>query len=329
MLFFGYKFYKFYGNSNRDLSRLDSISRSPIINLLAETIPGAITIRAFNNSEIFLNIFYTRIDNYYKVRHFVFGISNWFSMVLSFISISFLIFLIVFSLIFDGHYHAQQIALILTYSLSMQDSLNNLLFSLTGFENSMVSMERCIEMTKINSELPRATELDEKLDSWPQHGKIEFANYSVRYRPETELVLKNMNLKIQASEKIGVVGRTGSGKSTLCLSLFRILEASSGSIFIDDVDISKIGLNKLRTILTIIPQDPNLMQGTLKYNIDPLNKYSEQEIAEVMKMIGFWYICEKDEKRLSLPISENGNNLSVGEKQLVCITRAILRVFIY
>ena len=190
----------------------------------------------------------------------------------------------------------------------------------------MVSMERCLKYTTIQSELPRTREIDSALPTWPSYGRIKFVNYSVRYRPDTELVLKNLNFDVRPGEKVGVVGRTGSGKSTLCLALFRLLEPSLGTILIDDVDISEIGLKKLRSSLTIIPQDPTLMQGTLKYNIDPLNQHTEEEIKEVMQMIGFWYICENNTKCLEQPIAENGSNLSVGEKQLICITRAILRV---
>ena len=135
-----------------------------------------------------------------------------------------------------------------------------------------------------------------------------------------------------------MVGRTGSGKSTIALCLFRILEPTSGTIFIDDVDIISIGLEKLRSNITIIPQDPTLMEGTLRFNIDPLGLYKDEEIEQVMRDIGFWYICESNQKDanlidnkevtnqgLNMLITENGSNISIGEKQLICITRAILR----
>ena len=124
---------------------------------------------------------------------------------------------------------------------------------------------------------------------------------------------------------MGIVGRTGSGKSTISLCLFRILEAYSGSIYIDGVDISKVGLKKLRESITIIPQDSTLMDGTLRYNIDPISCYSDHEIYQVMKKIGFDYILSENKGGLDQKISENGSNLSIGEKQLICITRAILR----
>ena len=249
-------------------------------------------------------------------------------MVLDLLSVSFFLFLIVFTVLFEKYYSAQQIGILLTYSIALQDNLFKLLYVIANFQNCMVSMERCLKYTKIPSELPQVTKIDttDEMITWPKHGEVKFENYSVRYRPETDLVLKNLNFSINAGEKVGVVGRTGSGKSTLCLSLFRILEPSNGRIIIDNVDITEIGLKKLRSNLTIIPQDPNLMQGTLKYNIDPLELYTEEEVKEVMQMIGFWYICENNAKGLEQSIAENGSNLSVGEKQLICITRAILRV---
>ena len=139
------------------------------------------------------------------------------------------------------------------------------------------------------------------------------------------IVLKNINFHLKPGEHLGVVGRTGSGKSTITLCLFRILEAYSGKIYIDGVDISRVGLKKLRESITIIPQDSTLMNGTLRYNIDPVNAYTDKEIIHVMKKIGFDYIINLNKDGLDQNISENGSNLSIGEKQLICITRAILR----
>jgi ATP-binding cassette subfamily C (CFTR/MRP) protein 1 len=167
--------------------------------------------------------------------------------------------------------------------------------------------------------------IDDSLGNWPGKGKIEFLNFSVKYRPDTEIVLKNISFVIKPQEKVGIVGRTGSGKSTITLCLFRILEAIEGRIMIDDVDISTIGLQKLRSSLTIIPQDPALMEGTLRYNIDPLDRSTDDEIINVMKKIGFDYIIKRSGQGLNQEIAEGGSNLSVGEKQLICITRAILR----
>ena len=191
----------------------------------------------------------------------------------------------------------------------------------------MVSLERCCKYMTIVQEKPsHIPAKDDQLiqENWPQSGEIEFRNYSVRYRPGTEIVLKKINFHIQPGEKVGICGRTGSGKSTICLCLFRILEATEGSIFIDNVDIATIGLDLLRSNLTIIPQDPCLLEGTLKYNIDPFNKTKNEDIVQTLKDIGFEY-TEPDDKIMDKMIEQGGSNLSVGQKQLVCIARAILR----
>lgn len=317
---------RYYINCSRELSRLDGTTRSPVINLISETLPGTTTLRAFNFQNIFLNKFYDRIDNNYRIRLIMIGTSQWFGLLNDLLSFGFMIFLIVFTIVYSNIFSSGAIGILLIYSLQLQDNLFNYLNVMTQFENTMVSMERCLKYTKIPSELPYIKPEDNELTDWPSRGVVEFKNYSTRYRPDTEIVLKNLNFTINPNEKLGIVGRTGSGKSTICLSLFRIVEPFSGSIIIDDVDISTIGLKKLRSSMTIIPQDPILVEGTMKYNIDPLNLYNDQSIEEVLRMIGFWYICENNPQGLEQMITENGTNLSVGEKQLICITRAILRV---
>ena len=199
------------------------------------------------------------------------------------------------------------------------------LYVVTGFENSMVSLERCLHYTKCPSERVLATTNNNNDDAWPSEGRIKFVNYSVRYRPDTEIVLKDLNIEIHAHEKVGIVGRTGSGKSTISLCLLRMIEALKGKIYIDDVDISTIDLCKLRSKLTVIPQDPTLMQGTLRFNIDPMKLYSDNEIINVLRMIDFEYVVNEHPLGLQREITEGGDNLSVGEKQLVCIARAMLR----
>ena len=160
---------------------------------------------------------------------------------------------------------------------------------------------------------------------WPQLGDIQFKNFYLKYRPETELVLKDLSFTIKDNEKIGVVGRTGAGKSTLCLALWRIVEAHSGAIFIDGVDISQIGLEQLRDKITIIPQDPTLFNGTLRFNLDPQGIYTDDELLELTSQAALDKLIARDDKGLDQPIEEHGQNLSSGEKQLLWIWRAILK----
>lgn len=330
-----YFFSSFTNNSNRDLTRVESITRSPIVNLISETIPGSVVIRAYRNESVYMKKFLERIDNNYMLNMFRAGCSNWYSLVMAMTSLLFLGFLLFWTCFFKENYAEGAISIMLTYSMSLQQTLFELLNYFRLFESAMVSMERCLAFTNIQSEkyleLPSDKELstNDECNKWPSQGVIEFKNYTVKYRPDTEIVLKNLSFKIESNERIGVVGRTGSGKSTLCLSLFRILEPTEGTIFIDGIDICNIGLTKLRSSLTIIPQDPSLMKGTLRYNIDPLSLYNDEQITNSMSKVGLTYILENNKDGLDQAISESGNNLSVGEKQLICICRALLRVRLF
>ena len=326
---------RYYLNCSREISRLESISRSPLLNSVNETVFGALTIRAFKLNNYFIDDFRKKADNFLKTRIFLVGIMNWYTLMLDFLSYMFIIFLILFSIFFRFDFEPATIGILLNYCVQIQDELVRYLTCRSNLENDMVGLERAIAYTKIIQERPDKMKNDDEIGLWPSEGSIRFENYSVQYRPETEIVLKNLNFEINPREKIGIVGRTGSGKSTIALCLFRILEAKEGKIYMDDVDISQIGLKKLRSNITIIPQDPTLMEGSLKFNIDPLNNHTEKEIEDVMREIGFWYICERNleenknkpdnEKGLNMIITENGGNISIGERQLICITRAILR----
>ena len=325
ILFIGQKISTFYRNSSRGLQRIESGKRSPVLNLCNEVIPGTTTIRAFGFQQKYLSLFHEKVDEHLKFRIITNGCNQWFDMNLDLLSFSFIGFLITFTIVFKDKFSASAVAIIYTYCDKMKGNLIRGLHTLTWYENSMIGYERCIEYTKCPSEAPLKKILDDSLSNWPSKGKIEFLNFSVKYRPDTEIVLKNLSFMIQGNEKVGIVGRTGSGKSTITLCLFRILEATEGRIMIDDVDISSIGLDKLRKNLTIIPQDPALIEGSLRYNIDPLDKYSDTDIIKVMEKIGFDYIVKRSNEGLYQEIAEGGSNLSVGEKQLICITRAILR----
>ena len=160
---------------------------------------------------------------------------------------------------------------------------------------------------------------------WPRYPTIEYKDYWLKYRDDTEIVLKGLSFKINGGEKIGIVGRTGAGKSTICLSLLRLVEPMKGEIYIDGVDITKIGLNTLRQRITIIPQDPTLFKGTLRYNLDPLEQFSDEELKAVCERSLLNKVYEKEEQGLDMEIKEGGSNLSSGEKQVLCICRALLQ----
>ena len=303
---------------------MEGILNSPILNSINETIPGASIIRAYHLESKFNENFQKKIDEYFKVLFYLNGTYQWYLMMLNFISFLFLVVLIIFTLIEKELYSAKVIGIILSYSIIFQSDIIEFLSAFSNFENTMTKMERSLTYTNLISEKPQHLENDNKIN-WPTKGEIEFINYSTRYRPDTKIVLKNLSFKIESNKRIGIVGRTGSGKSTIALCLFRILESLKGKILIDGIDISTIGLQKLRKSLTILPQDSTIVDGTLRYNIDPVGNYSDELIEEIMKKIGFYHIIENNQSGLDQRVTENGSNLSIGEKQMICITRAILR----
>ena len=323
----GYFVTTFYLSGSRPLTRIASISRSPILNVISETLPGNPTIRAFQDETFYKEKYYDKINNSLNINLISRGTSIWFQEMFKFMSIIYLAYLVVRTIFNRENVTAQSCSIIFTYSVLLQEYLGSIFSRCANLENDMVSMERCCKYMHIVQEEPSyIPNIDDPLkqDSWPKNGEIEFKDFSVRYRPGTEIVLKKINFHVQPGEKVGVCGRTGSGKSTICLCLFRILEATEGNIYIDNFDISTIGLDLLRSNLTIIPQDPCLLEGTLKYNIDPFNKNKNEDIIQILKDIGFDY-TEPDDKIMDKMIEQNGANLSVGQKQLVCIARALLR----
>ena len=327
VLVIGYFITKFYLVGSRPLTRLEAISRSPILNTISETIPGYASIKAFEKDEDYCKKYYSKINDCFNINICLRGINMWLQEMFKFLSIFYLVYLVTRTCFDEDNATAQSVGITFTYSVVLQDNLGWSFSIAANLENIMISLERCLRYTRIESEKPSVIKpKDEELEQkkWPQEGRIRFENYSVRYRPTTEVVLKNLNFEINGNEKVGVVGRTGSGKSTICLCLFRILEPLKGTIYIDDEDITKIGLDILRKNLTIIPQDPCLMEGSLKYNIDPFDKAEDEEIVSILKKIGFEY-TETDQQILNRKIEQGGANLSVGEKQLICIARAILR----
>lgn len=189
-------------------------------------------------------------------------------------------------------------------------------------------MKKIQKLVNIRNTIQEVEEGSVKVEQdWPQKGNIAFKEVCLRYRPTTDIVLNNLSFEVKPGVKVGVVGRTGAGKSTLGLAMLRILELQSGKIEIDGVDISKIGLDDLRQKVTTIPQDPTLFKGSLKFNIDPHERETNETIDKLLKKAGLDELLklDKDTPLRDYMIEEGGGNLSAGEKQLICICRAVLR----
>ena len=336
--FFAYLLLKYFITAGRDLNRLNGISRSPAISLFSETILGITTIRTFKQEKPSKMKFYERLDEHFGVMLYKYGSDNWFCMSLDLISHFYLGFVLIGAILGINSFDAKTVGIMLDYSSDFSEQLLEVFEQGTHVEKSLISLERCDTFSKIPSEkyedeklsLKKIYSLSDK--SWPTEGKVNYENYSMKYRPNCDFALKDINIEINPGEKIGIVGRTGSGKSSLTLSLFRIVEAFRGKIVIDGENISEIPLKKLRRSVSIVPQEPFLLEGTLKTNLDPLNLYTEQEINQVLNDVKLYEMLEHDNvsgknvlKGINTEIKEYGNNLSFGCRQLLCVARAILR----
>ncbi|KAJ6588712.1 multidrug resistance-associated ABC transporter [Mycena capillaripes] len=318
---------KYYLATSRELKRLDAVSKSPIFAWFSESLAGVSTIRAFNQQSIFIKTNQRHIDRNQICYLPSLSADRWLSFRLELIGamITFIVTsLAMLSLLTNG-VDAGLIGLVLTYAMNATSSLNLLVRSASDVERNMVSVERILHQIEMPPEAPQYIPEAKPDDNWPSEGKIEFRNYSTRYRAELDLVLKNISFEINPAEKLGVCGRTGAGKSSLLLALFRIIEGVEGSIFIDGIDIKNIGLHDLRSSISIVPQMPDLFEGTLRENIDPIGEHLDADIWVALGQAHLKEYVESLPDGLDAPVQEGGQSLSSGQRQLLCFARALLR----
>ncbi|XP_004749563.1 ATP-binding cassette sub-family C member 2 isoform X1 [Mustela putorius furo] len=314
----------FYVATSRQLKRLDSVTRSPIYSHFSETVSGLSVIRAFEHQQRFLQHNERQIDTNQKCV-FSWIVSNrWLAIRLELIGNLIVFFSSLMMVIYKDNLRGDTVGFVLSNALNITQTLNWLVRMTSEIETNIVAVERINEYIKVENEAPWVTD-KRPPPGWPSKGEIQFNNYQVRYRPELDLVLRGITCDIRSMEKIGVVGRTGAGKSSLTNGLFRILEAAGGQIIIDGVDIASIGLHDLREKLTIIPQDPILFSGTLRMNLDPFNNHSDEEIWKALELAHLKSFVSGLQLGLSHEVTEAGDNLSVGQRQLLCLARALLR----
>uniref|UniRef100_A0A8B9QF98 MRP1 protein n=1 Tax=Apteryx owenii TaxID=8824 RepID=A0A8B9QF98_APTOW len=315
---------RYYIASSRQIRRLAGASHSPVISHFSETLLGGSTIRAFGHQESFIrknnDVVYENLVYFYNNI-----ISNrWLSVRLEFLGSLMVFFAALFVVLAGNTVNSSTVGLSISYALNIIQSLNFWVRKACEIETNAVSIERVCEYTKMDKEEPWIMSKRPPM-GWPERGIVEFINYKAQYRKDLGLALNNVSFQTRSKEKVGIVGRTGAGKSTLTNCLFRVLEGSGGKIIIDGIDISTIGLHDLRGNLNIIPQDPILFSGTLQSNLDPLEKHSDLELWEALELCNLKDFVQSLPKKLLHEISEGGENLSVGQRQLVCLARVLLR----
>ncbi|XP_040171084.1 multidrug resistance-associated protein 1-like isoform X2 [Anopheles arabiensis] len=318
-----YLIQKFYIATSRQLKRLESVTRSPIYSHFGESITGQSTIRAYGQQDRFMNESEQRVD-YNQLTSYPSIIANrWLAVRLELVGALVVFFAALFAMVARDTIGQATVGLSISYALQISATLSFLVRMTAEVETNIVAIERLEEYTV----LPREAEwqLGHVDKAWPVEGKVEFKDYQIRYREGLDLVIRGISLNVRGGEKIGIVGRTGAGKSSLTLGLFRIVEAAGGQIIIDGLDISKMGLHQLRGRLTIIPQDPVLFSGTLRANVDPFKSYSDDLVWKALELSHLKTFVKGLAAGLDHEIAENGENLSVGQRQLICLARAVLR----
>uniref|UniRef100_A0A8B9G5I3 Canalicular multispecific organic anion transporter 1 n=1 Tax=Amazona collaria TaxID=241587 RepID=A0A8B9G5I3_9PSIT len=317
---FYYFVLRFYISTSRQLRRVDSVTRSPIYSHFGETVSGLSVIRAYGHQARFLQQNEITMDINQKAVYSWIISNRWLAIRLEFVGSLVVFFSALLAVISKGTLEGGIVGLSVSSALNVTQTLNWLVRTSSELETNIVAVERVHEYTKA----PWVTD-KRPPRGWPSKGEIRFVDYKVRYRPELELVLQGITCNIGSTEKVGVVGRTGAGKSSLTNCLFRLLEAAGGKILIDEVDIATIGLHDLRKNLTIIPQDPVLFTGTLRMNLDPFDQYTDEEVWKALELAHLKMYVQDLPGRLLYVVSEGGENLSVGQRQLVCLARALLR----
>ncbi|TMW55716.1 hypothetical protein Poli38472_010598 [Pythium oligandrum] len=316
---------RYFLASSRELKRLDGITRSPFLNLVGETISGIESIRSFQMTESFAEKCRELLDYNSKFFFLYQTSTKWLAIRLDWLVTS-VIFVVSFTCVASSDsMGAGNAGLALMYSVQLALQVQRLLTLGSMTENLMTSYERIAHYASLDEEGDSREVITTPGTTWPQQGHIEFNNVFLRYRDGLEFVLRGVNFTIQPGHKVGVCGRTGSGKSTLMNALFRTVELAQGSIRIDGVDIASISLHALRSKLTIIPQDPVLFSGTMRDNLDPFNDKTDEELFGVLRKVHLMDDVSKWGAGLSHQVTEKGDNLSVGQRQLICIARALLR----
>ncbi|XP_059169468.1 ATP-binding cassette sub-family C member 2-like [Physella acuta] len=317
---------QYYIKTSCQLKRIASKNRSPVFAHFSETLSGLTVIRAHRQQLRFTQDSHVKVDFFQRPMMIMYATNKWMQTRLDIITYILIAGVTLFTISNRGEVEPGLVSLSITFILRITNDMTLVTRMSSELESNIISVERIQEYSQIKNEAPWTLPDDSRLSGvWPLNGNIEFVNYSARYREGLDFVLRNINVSINAGEKIGIVGRTGAGKSSMVLALFRLIEVASGYIVIDGVDISKIGLHTLRHAVTILPQDPVLFAGSLRMNLDPSKEKSDIELWDSLEHANLKDFVQQLPNQLEYDVGEGGENLSVGQKQLICLARTLLR----
>eukprot|EP00127_Corallochytrium_limacisporum_P006972 Clim_evm26s239 gene=Clim_evmTU26s239 len=309
----------------REMQRIDSITRSPIYAHLSETLDGLASIRAYGQVAMARENFENKCDTNIVAYNFLNAANRWLGVRLDCLG-SLITFGAATAMIIDAKaIPSGQAGLALSYILSVTGILNWLVRALADTEMNLNSVERINFYTK-HLEMEEADEDAEVVppEDWPSRGEITFTDASFTYKKELPPAVKDLSVTFEEGERVGICGRTGSGKSTITLALYRMLYKIRGSVYIDGIDTASVSLTTLRSRMAIIPQDPVLFLGTIRYNLDPVDQYSDADLWGALELAQLTKVVQELDGGLSAEIAEDGDNFSQGQKQLFCLARAIL-----
>ncbi|KAM5355421.1 hypothetical protein ACJ41O_002067 [Fusarium nematophilum] len=329
-----------YLDGARPLKRLESNCKSPVFELFNAALAGVSTIRGFQKAQVYINRMYDKLDKWDIITEYMWLVNRWMGLRMAFVGTLFST-VVGIVVIMSPSMDAALAGFTLSFALDFAESILWTIRHYAGMELNMNSTERVVEYTELETE---TLDGDKPPAAWPTSGSMEVNNLEVAYAPDLPPVLKGISFNVNSKERLGVVGRTGAGKSSLTLALFRFLEARSGSVTIDGLDISKIDLHSLRSRLAIIPQDPVLFSGTIRSNLDPFDDNTDAQLRDSLArvhLVDSQPVTPTNEpasaatstlvpkntnvfRDLSSPISESGGNLSQGQRQLLCLARAIV-----
>nr|XP_025624778.1 ABC transporter C family member 12 isoform X4 [Arachis hypogaea] len=330
LLIFFYGAYIYYQSTAREVKRLDSITRSPVYAHFGEALNGLASIRAYKAYDRMAHINGKFMDK--NIRFTLVNISSnrWLTIRLESLGGLMIWFIATFAVLQNGRSEnqaafASTMGLLLSYTLNITSLLSGVLRQASRAENSLNAVERVGTYIDLETEAPRIIETNRPPPGWPTSGLVEFENVVLSYRPELPPVLHGLSFTVLPTEKVGVVGRTGAGKSSMLNALFRIVELQSGRIIIDGFDISMFGLADLRRVLTIIPQSPVLFSGTVRFNLDPFTEHNDADMWQALERAHLKDVIRRNPLGLDAQVLEGGDNFSVGQRQLLSLARALLR----